>query len=441
MYSRNHMTIHVKSNDQLERFPKNTRGVFSVELNSKYKLDPLKKYTVCINSLSVNNDIDDVRIIYKEVKPMVMTTIVWDDEDLCIPKDFDWQLDLPSDAEFDRRVQLPKHSHFHDKNDIYYHLPLVDKKAYLDTLDPEIHMERAKERFDIDMHTWENELPFNMLEEKYKTNKPYYLANYPDGKYYPKKNCYYKQAKLPGTNTILTIVMYISGDSRYPSRFVYYCEIDIPNLTLTLVNEENEEGHGVKLTLQSMYNFIRDVIGNSHYGRITPLSYIGDSTTYQKGWTSMVLASGYELFTMDVPNEVRTIMDLTKPMTVKKGQVLNIWRWYEKVHYINTRLFQHFCIELKDCENNTLSTRARSVLKVCSLKTPSSSKTQFKYLHVESQVLEHVEITSDHIRQLSFSLTDIYGEPLKFRNIEEEQAAFPTIVSLTIQEHGEYYRG
>lgn len=413
--SKNHFTLFVKSDDQPERFPDNNRGEFEIDLCSRmYKLDPSKRYYITVNNIAVNHDIEDVEIVYQPPNPLVKLALVWTEPNY---SEYDSVTDrtLPiAEAEVLRRIELPE-------NLLLKGLPMEVLVLSMAVPLLKNQFKTIQRKFQIDMYNWE-EVPYiDLVDDDYKGHKERY-------------NVHIRTTTVGDVK--LTLILYAARKEGNKTFVEYRSEMIAPYLSANSVTINGEKG--VSVSKQAFYSFVNAIFEKCFFGLSYPM-HIKRSKDYLERYVSMTLGVQFEKFDLRVPDEIGKIINIpgNKLTTNRSAPVLTLPDWSGQTHNVHRKTTCHFCVEVNDCENNTLSRTSRSIIKICSIENPSSSKTRYDYINKLSHVPEYTEISSNNIRRLKFKLTNIDGELLKFRHSEVQQKGFPTIISVTVEEHGE----
>jgi hypothetical protein len=402
-HTNNQFTLHIKSNDQQDHFPANTRNQFEVDLIEDYKLNPNKSYFAYLNNVSVNDDINGVKLVC-ERDSSEHVGIAYTQFDInhttIIGPDFDQfktrMLDAYGFEGYD----------FKDDNDgtwIKYEDFPIDRKGM-----------RKTRSFTCNTDTFKAVLKIGFPFGPQQMNELTLIT----------MKCVFPVPHIEVDrmeNGKKRATAYVNVDAI--EKFLKKIRI-AARLTRVLAIETDKEGREVRMVLHHSIGYVELTLPTSIIKLLNIHAVETDEgVDEEKYLKSLILREQKKVLPEDADAE-----------DVDDDSVINssIYTFYPNSHPLPTTTLQHFCVELNICENNSISTTARSILKLCPINEPSSSKTKYQYINASIKIPEYLAITKQHIRRLKFRITDINGELISFRHSEERQKDFPTIISLTI---------
>jgi hypothetical protein len=408
-HTNNQFTLHIKSNDQQDHFPDNTRNQFEVDLIEDYKLNPNKSYFAYLNNISVNDDINGVKLVCERDSSQhvgIAYTQFYINHTAIIGPDFD---------NFKTRMLIAygfEGYDFKDDNDgtwIKYEKfpqdPIVLRKTRSFTCNTDTFKAVLKIGFpfgpqQLDTHTlvtMKCVFPVPHIEVDHKDHGKKRASVYVD------VDAIEKFLKKLRTSARLTRILNIATDN---------------------------EGREVSIVLHRSINYVELTLPMS----ITRLLNIHAVETVngvdEEKYLDPLILREKKVLSKDANEDVDASIEDVDDSVINNN--IDRYTFYPNSCSLPTTTLQHFCVELNISENNTISTTARSILKLCPINEPSTSKTKYQYINALTKIPEYLAITKQHIRRLKFRITDINGELISFRHNEESQKDFPTIISLTI---------
>lgn len=429
-----HATLHIKSDDQTELYPKNKREDFQIQLNHDYRLNISKKYFITLNHLSYNYDILNAKLIY-EKEPIVQTLVM-----IRIPhysEVYDsynpYQI---TQSEFVRRFSYMPDVHW------LRNVSVTQEARYnaMNALTKEDMFNEIKEQFNITNYKWsEIEEVYQLISHRDTFPKDYF-------------NFYRTKCKIHEMDVTLYIVAVNDSSVTISTEESYYCSTALINCKFNAPDIEIDfsdpvKRDNIKVTFENAKKFIEKIkriailpaniinlvedrpSGESDYHYMFKMNKLRHIPYIRMTFPKEI----YKLFHL---NSTKMIADVGIEMFHKQEYKLPAFD--QKKCRLSVKILEHLCVEVNSCEQNTLSNSHRSIL--CTLpidygRITASKLTRYNYVQPIIRNPVCLEITDRHIKHLRFKLTDIDGNTVRFRNPEDKQKQFPTILSITIVEH------